>query len=197
MLGRVIAHLRGLFSKTGGNTASSTLLAGPVCPEPTTPTGNPCSAETTSPQFQPANPPASVSSEAAPPTTVGSSSGKKTRSAATATPSKAAGTKPATPARPTRQRAKPAPKAKPVAAQPTPLEPLPASGKAPVPTLTEYLSGGSGKPKAAAPPTRQRAKPAQKPKSKPAKRATSAKKTTSGKASARTRTARPSGASGT
>jgi hypothetical protein len=88
-------------------------------------------------------------------------------------------------------------KAKQEAAQSIPLEPSPAADKVHVPTLTEYLSGVSGKPKPTARPTRQPAKPAAKPKSKPAKRATSAKKTTRVKVSAPTRTVKQSGASGT
>ena len=98
---------------------------------------------------------------------------------------------------PSRQRAKSAAKAKPVAAPLTAQEPLPAFDKVHVPTLTEYLSGVSGKPKAAAPRTRQPAKPALKQKPKAAKQASSGKKATRAKASAPTRTASRSGASGT
>ena len=195
-----IARLRTTLSL---GTATPISSVGPVPPEPTTSTGSKPTAPGTSPQLphphqhQHVSLPASVSSEAVPPTTAASNSGKKTPRAATTKRSKAAGTKPATPAPRIRQPAKSAQKASRAAVQPTPLEPSPAPDKVHVPTLTEYLSGGSGKPKVAAPRTRQPAKPAAKLERKPVKRATSAKNRTSGKASARTRTASPSGASGT
>ena len=197
MLGHVFARLLGRLRRMVGSSASPTLTAGPVCPEPTTPTGNPCSVETTCPLPQPASPPPSPSNEAAQSTSAEPSSGSETPSVQPDKKSKVAGTKQATPARQTRRAASRVAKAKRVAAQSTPLEPLSVSDKAPVPTPTDSLSGESGKPKAVVPPTRQPAKSAAKPKPKAAKRASSGKKASRAKASAPTRTAKPSGASGT
>lgn len=197
MLGAVFARLLGRLRQMVGNTASPTPIAGPVCPGPTTPTGSLCSVETTCPQCQLASLPASQSSEAAPPTSAEPSSGSETQPAPTAKKSKVAGTKRATPARQTRRAASRAAKAKRVAAQSTPLELSSASDKAPAPTPTDSQSGESGSSKAPAPRTRQPAKSAAKPKPKAAKRASSVKKTTHAKASAPTRTAKPSGANGT
>jgi hypothetical protein len=197
MLGHVFARLRQWLLPTGATTASPTQSAGPVFPEPTTPTGSPCSAGTTCPQCQPVNQASSQSSEAVQPTSVDQNSGSETPPASVTNQSKAVGTKQATTARQTRRVASRAARAKRVAAQSTPLEPLSVSGKAPAQTPTDSQSGVSGKPKAVVPRTHQPAKSAAKPKQKPAKQGSSGKKTSRAKASAPTRMVKRSGASGT
>jgi hypothetical protein len=201
MLGRVIAHLRNLLPRMGGNTASPTLSVGPVCPEPTTQTGKACFAETTSlqprRQRQPVNRPASQNKEVVPLIKAGLNSGKKTQLATTGKKSKEIGKKSVTIAAQTRQPVSQAPKPKREPALQTPLARSQAPVKAPVLTPTGNPSGGNGKPKATAPQTRQPAKQAQKPKQKVAKADTSGKKTTRAKAPALTRMVHPSGATGT
>jgi hypothetical protein len=190
----VIARLRPTRSPA---TATPTPSAGHAPPEPMPSTGSKPTALATSHQHLPASLPASASSEAVQPTTAASSSGKKTRRAATTKQSRAVGTKPATPARPTRQRAKPAAKASKAVALPIPPALLSASAKALALIPTANQSGVNGKPKAAVPQTHPPAKSAQRPKQKPAKRGSSGKKTSAAKALVRTPTDNPSGVNGT
>lgn len=197
MLWLAIAQLRGWLHSMVGNIASPTQNVGHVCREHTTQTGKACSAETTSLRPQPANLQASQNNEVVQPTSAEPNSGKKTQRAATVTQSKEVGTKPVTPAQPTRQRVKQAPKAKQKAVQPTLPVQLSAQDKVPAQTHTGNLSGGNGKLKAIAQSTHRRAKPAPKVKQKVAKLDMLDKQRTPVKASAQTPTVQPSGDNGT
>ena len=101
-----------------------------------------------------------------------------------------------TPASQTRQPVKPAAKAKPARAPSIKAALLSQQEQAPAPIRTELQSGDLGQPKVTVRKTRQPAKPVLTKKPKAAVLTSQVKKATPSKTAARTRTARPSKASG-
>jgi hypothetical protein len=111
MLSRVIARVLGLLIRTRGrNTVQSTPTAGPVSPEPTTPTGSNTSALTIPPFLRqsPAPQPSSKKKKPAQPTTrAKKGTSKKSPPVQTETSPPVRGNSTPTPVRKTRRLAKP------------------------------------------------------------------------------------------